>query len=434
MNRLLSPMERWYWICDQISPLNVIGRVHIAGACTSDDLERAAAQLVQEHPLLRVAITADGRFVAAHEPRIPIRTVRAGSWEREVNDVELVSSVDWRSGPLARITDVVRAPGCADESHDLILTVSHVIADGTTALELLRRLVELAAGARSLHAQEPLPSPEALLPKRVNGLPRALHLAAWAIVDQIATAIARPRRLQPGTSVAPDHRRTRLIHRSLDSEQLGLLMSKCRREGVTVHSALAAAMAFAVAEEDARRVTIGSPVDFRSELVPPVAPTDAGAYVATVPTYVKVGTDLWTAARGVYRNLHRSKRFRHHLALVAMLRLISPKSVGKSARAVAMVDRMGPGNVCLSNIGRHDFPDRAGRWQLSGAQFIAGISVSGYLVATVNTSHSELHWNFTYIEDAITGERAGRIADRAMRTLLSNLRHTGTPIATGTRG
>lgn len=448
IRRPLSPMERWYWICDQLSPLNVIARVHVAGVLAAEDLERASAKLAQEHPLLRVAVAAepDGsrpRFVAAKGARIPIRTVRADgpdAWEREVNGVELVSSLDWRSGPLARIVDIVRAPGTAGECHELILTVSHIIADGTTALELLRRLVELAAGTPSLDPREPLPPPEAILPKRINGVPRAAHLVAWVLADQVAMAIARPRRLTPVVPVEPDRRRTKLIRRELDAEQLDELTSRCRREGVTVHSALAAAMAIAAADVAAtgetRRVCIGSPVDFRAELVPPVGPRDAGAYVATVPSYLRVGptVELWTAARGAYRDLHRRKRFRHHLALVSMLRLMSPRSVDTSARAVAMVDRMGPGNVCLSNIGRYDFPDRVGRWELSGAQFIAGISISGYLVATVNTSHAALHWNFTYVDGAVPSERAEQIADRAVQTLLSSLRHTRTPIGTETRG
>lgn len=452
IRRPLSPMERWYWVCDQLSPLNVIARVHVAGACTREDLERAAAGLVGEHPLLRVAIAAepDGsrpRFVAAGEARIPVRTVRpdepdADRWVREVDDVELVTSLDWRCGPLARVVDIAHGtPGAADERHDLILTASHVIADGTTALHLLRRLVELAApGGPAGEVRVPLPPPEAMLPKRVNGLPRAAHLVASVLADQVAAVLARPRRLAPDVPVRPDLRRTRLIHRELDAGQLAELADRCRRERVTVHSALAAAMAIAVAAVEAtgkpRRVTVGSPVDFRAELEPPVDARDAGAYVATVPSHIRVGptTDLWTAARAAYRDLRRRKRFGQHLALVSLLRFISPRSVGASAKVVAMIDRSGPGNVCLSNIGRHDFPGRVGPWELSGAQFVAGISISGYLVATVNTSHGALHWNFTHIDGAVTGERAEWIADRAVRAVLSGLGHTATPTGTTTRG
>ncbi|MFI1739949.1 short-chain dehydrogenase [Streptomyces sioyaensis] len=451
LRRPLSPMERWYWICDQISPLNVIARVHVTGAVTGEALARAGARLAEEHPLLRVAVAAgpDGSrpcFVAVKDARIPVRTVRCHEpaperWERELNDVELVAPLDLRAGPPARIVDVAQgAPGTAGECHDLILTVSHVIADGTTAMELLRRLVELAAASATAPPADapwprrPLPPPEELLPKRINGLPRAAHFVASVIADQIALVLARPRRLEPATPVPPALRRTRLIRHELDAAQLDALVRRCRREDVTVHSALVAAMALTVSGTAGQagrgaRVTVGSPVDFRADLVPPVGPRDAGAYVATVPSHVQVGPTgrLWAVARGAHRDLRRRKRLHQHLALVSLLRFMVPRSVGRSARAVAMVDRVGPGNICLSNIGRYDFPDRAGRWELSGAQFVAGISVSGYLVATVNTSHGSLHWNFTYIDGAVPRERAEWIAHRAVQTLLSGLGLAGTP-------
>ncbi|WP_103341299.1 phthiocerol/phthiodiolone dimycocerosyl transferase family protein [Amycolatopsis sp. CA-126428] len=449
VRRELSPMERWYWVCDQISPLNVVARVRVRGVCTPVDLERAAAMLVGEHPLLRVAVAGqDGarpRFAGAANPRIPVRAVDAepsdvDRWHREVGAVELTSSLDWHTGPLARLADIAYGRGTAEECHDLVLTVSHIVADGTTALGLLRRLVELAARPplEPPPSRPALPPPEAMLPRRVNRLPRAAHLVAAMLADSVATAVARPRRFVPDTPVPPHRRRTGLVHRELTAAQLAELTARCRREGVTVHSALTAAMAIAVSGTvPARtRVTIGSPVDFRAELDPPVAPDDAGAYVATVPSHVAVagGGDLWDVARGAFRDLRRRTRFRQHLALVSLLRFMSPRSVATSARAVAVVDRVGPGNVCLSNIGRYDFPARAGEWELSGAQFIAGVSVSGYLVATVNTSHGVLQWNFTYIDGAITGARAEQIADRALRALLSGLRRTGDAVRAGTRG
>lgn len=479
IRRPLSPMERWYWICNQISPLNVIVRVHVVGSWAPEDIVWAGARLADEHPLLRVAVAADPdgshpRFVAARDLGIPVRTVRcdesaANLWEREVDEVELVTSFDWREGPLARIVDVAQGPeGTERESHDLILTAAHLIADATAVFELLRRLVELAASRAATtvtvadmalsapRPREPLPPPEALLPKWINGVPRAAHLIALLIVDRIASALARPVPLAPTVPVPPADRRTRLTRQELDAAQVAKLITRCRQEKVTVHSALAAAMALAASDSTAngaiagrqrRRatMTIGTPVDFRAELVLPVGRQDAGAYVAAVPVYVPVGpaADLWAAARGAFRDLRWRKRFRHHLALVSMLRFMSPPSVGRSARAVALIGQVGP-KICLSNIGHYDFPGRIGPWELSGAQFVSGISLNGYLTATVNTSHGALHWNFTFIEGALPRERAEQIARQAVRILLSGLgpdeakqlapRRAETPGNTRTRG
>ena len=105
VRRLLSPVERWYWIVDQVSPLNVIARVRLTGHVPEGVLERAAADLAAEYPLLRVAIraNADGTrpAFASSSQSIPARTVQGDDteWERQVDQCELRTSVDWRNGP-----------------------------------------------------------------------------------------------------------------------------------------------------------------------------------------------------------------------------------------------------------------------------------------------------------------------------------------------
>lgn len=431
MLRPLSPVERWYWIADQVSPLNVIARVRLHGRLSADALERAAAALAAEYPALRVAIRADagGRnpeFTPTAEPP-PVRTVSDGGdseWERQVNDHELTTSVDWQRGPLVRILDVV-----SGQTHDLVLTVAHVIADGVTVLRLLRRLIEHAhrVATRDIATVESRPAvaaPEDLLPRRHRGVRGIAGIAATGVVDQVTAAATRPRRLTPETRVPPTERTTSLIRRSLTPEQTDALLQRCRVEGVTVHGALAAAMTAvlgpAATGAPSGRVCIGSPIDFRAELVPPITADEAGAYVSTVGSIVRFGNDrdMWALASAVNRSLNRRKRMGQHLALLSALRFVCPVSVADSAKVVGLLERTGPGHLCLSNIGRYDFPARIGEWKLSGAQFIAGVSVSGYFVATVNTSHGQLFWNFTYIDDLVSEQSAHRYADDCVRTLL----------------
>ena len=104
--------------------------------------------------------------------------------------------------------------------------------------------------------------------------------------------------------------------------------------------------------------------------------------------------------------------------MLSASRLVCPASAAKSANVFGLVERHGPGNVCISNIGRYGFAARIGDWQLSGARFIAGVSISGYFVATVNTSHDELFWNFTYIDGVVFPRSAQRFADGCVQTLL----------------
>jgi hypothetical protein len=429
VRRPLSPVERWFWIADQISPLNVIARVRLTGHVSEGVLERAAADLAAEHPLLRAVIraNADGTNpVFAPSPQgLSVRTVHGGEceWERQVDDYELGTSLDWHRGPLIRIVDVVL--DSPEEEHDLVLTVSHIIADATTALSFLRRLVERAAANGDAVGSRPIiGAPEDLLPTRYRGPRGIVRLAAIGLADGVATALARPCRLTPESMVNPARRKTRLVRRTLTSTQLDFLMRRCREECVTVHGALAAAMAMAIgptaAQRASGRMCIGSPINFRAELVPPVSADEAGSYVCTVPSIVRFGgdRDLWSIARQINRSLRRRRRSGQHLTMLWGLRFICPASVTKSSKAFGLIERNGPLNVGIWNIGRYEFPARIGDWQLSGAQFISGVLPFGYLVATVNTSHGRLFWNFTYTDGAVSHRSTQRFADGCVQTLL----------------
>lgn len=258
MRRPLGPSERWLWIIDQISPMNAIVWVHLRGRMEHRQLVLAAEAVVAEHPLLRVHVATDPdgtnpRFVPTAEPRIPIRTVHVAAEDTqaadiEVDTVELHERIDWRTGPLARIVDIVRGAGTPDESHDLILTTAHLITDGMGMTSLLRRLLEHAAqstgdGASTkttVRSRNPLPVPEDLLPRRLRSIARAKVVSR---VDRAINTLSKPRSLEPEATVPPRQRRTRFIRRILPAADLDVLLARCRREGVTLHGALTAATA-----------------------------------------------------------------------------------------------------------------------------------------------------------------------------------------------
>ncbi|MBG4846182.1 hypothetical protein GHV83_30825, partial [Pseudomonas aeruginosa] len=65
IRRPLSAVERWYWLSDQFSALNVISRVRVHGRLSIDDLRRGLDALQARHPLLRGRGAAPGRGGAA---------------------------------------------------------------------------------------------------------------------------------------------------------------------------------------------------------------------------------------------------------------------------------------------------------------------------------------------------------------------------------
>ncbi|MCP3757271.1 FAD-dependent monooxygenase [Streptomyces sp. TBY4] len=448
VQRELSPLERLYWIADRSSPLNVIARVRVHGHLTPSLHRRALDTLQLRHPLLRVAITDDGTgahpaFIPLDGRQIPLRYVHvppddptaATWWEREVNDRELVESVDWRAGPLLRAVVITSGDtGEEDEGtlHDLVLTASHIIADGKTCLSLVREWIELAAqldcGTQpQATPRRALPATDDLLPPSHRGAAGVTRFKAMMRREERAARRRPAQRVVPTQQVPFEQRRTRMVHRFLTAEQLDLMVTAARRHGTTVHGALAAAMVTAVARDAAVSVpvhfAIGSPVDFRNDLEPAVSPDEVGTYVATVPSRVRYepGRPLWPMARAISQDLVRRRRRQEHLATISLPRWTGPKSLADAESFMRFMDEEGPINLCLSNVGRYEFPDRVGTWRVEEAQFLTGISVMGTIVATTTTSHARLAWNFSYVEELIPTLRARRIADDSVLTVLSAL-------------
>ncbi len=430
--RALSPIERWYWIIDQLSTLNVSARVRISGELSTEALRNALRALQAQHPLLRLAIAQESsdtepRFIPTDNP-IPLREVGLtqsddARWVREVDGHELAVSLDWRTGPLARAV-VIRQPG---QINDLVITVAHCIADGTTALALLRHWVRLAAeppapDVRVANGPVPLPV-EALIPARHREKSGVLPGKDPAGEDEPDT-VGGVGRLEADLFVPFNNRRTRLLHRFLSSDELENLTLACKREGVTMHGVLAAAVACAVARDAGAppptHFAVGSPVTFRDELDQPVSEDEVGCYVSAVHSVVRYQPDkLWSMARFINRDIAERRQDGEQYSVFGVLARQGPAGVADSEPFVRYIEEHGSFNFFVSNIGRFDFPSTQGAWRLSGAQFVGGISVVGYFAVSVSTSHDQLSCNFTYIDEAISRERAERMADDSVETLLA---------------
>ena len=176
------------------------------------------------------------------------------------------------SGPLIRIVDVALGSS-DDDAHDLVLTVSHIIADGMAALSLLRGLVGHADRLSAVdclddvvRSRPVVASLEDLLPARYRGLRGLATFAASGLADLLAMTTVRPHRLAL-ESIVGTERRTKFVRRVLGSAELDTLTRRCRAEGVTVHGALIAAMAMAIgptaAHKDSGRIWIASAINMR---------------------------------------------------------------------------------------------------------------------------------------------------------------------------
>ncbi|WP_406237651.1 FAD-dependent monooxygenase [Nocardia sp. NBC_01009] len=430
--RRLSPMERWHWIADQLAPLHILARVRVHGSITAEQVRTGLDEVQRRHPLLRVAVAAepDGtapRFALVANRPIPLRVVESDEpqrWLAEVDDVELREPFDWREGPLARAVLISTPDG---QISDFVVTLHYAIADGESAMSVAKQVLQVASGEGAELAPAPIrPGPEDLFPARFQGGSGIGRTIGSLLRDQ-KSQLRRPRRLEPTELAPPVRRRSRVVHRSLNGDQLDALSAGCARNGVGLQAALSAALLVAAAREAGTtkeaRYTVGSSVNFRAHLDGVVADTEVGTYQGMIATPAEYApwSSLWQIATEIEREYGTRMRRRDHLAALNLLKVAAPKSVAASAATVKLMDTRGPGHLCMTYLGNYPFPDKIGSWQLSGAQFVSGMSVSGFIMATANATHGELSFNVGYVEPAVSRERAERLADESVRALLAVL-------------
>lgn len=427
--RQLSPVERWHWIADQLAPLHILARVRVHGSITAARVRAGLDEVQHRHPLLRVAVAAepDGtapRFVPVPTP-IPLRVVESAdpdTWLTEIDEVELREPFDWHSGPLARAVLITDSTG---QTSDLVVTLHYAIADGESAMSVAKQVLQVASGDGPELAPAPVrPGPEQLFPAKFQGA-KGIGRTVGSLLRDQKSQLNRPRRLEPTELVPPARRRSRVVHRGLDADRLDALSAGCERNGVGLQAALSAALLVAAARESGTYrqswYTVGSSVNFRDHLDGAVADTEVGTYQGMIATPAKYApwSSLWQIAGEIEREYGARMDRRDHLAALNLLQVAAPKSVAASASTVKLMDTRGPGHLCMTYLGRYAFPDKIGSWQLSGAQFVSGMSVSGFIMATANATHGELSFNIGYVEPAVSRERAERLADESVRALLS---------------
>ncbi|QLY27919.1 FAD-dependent monooxygenase [Nocardia huaxiensis] len=415
--RPLSTLERWHWTADQVAPLHIVSRVRVTGDLDADAVRAGLAALVRRHPILHAVVRSEGgrdpRFVPIEVRPIPLREVAAGEWTAEI-DTELRERFD-ADAPLLRATLITVAPGV----HDLVLTSTYTIADAVTVLSFARQVLELAAATTGWLPEVPAPaSPEALFPKPFQGARGKGRAIGRLVADGLRDMRAKPVRLTPGAEVAPAQRFTRVARRVLDGAEYQALVAACEQRDVALSSVVAAALARAAgADAGAPQANypIGVSVLFREQLARPLDTTRTGAYQAMIALPTPAGRPLWEAAAEFDAEFSGRVAQRQHLANLGGIGFMMPKTPAQSDKVVKLLDARGPGHLCLTYLDTRDFPSRIGDWEISGAEFVSGMSISGMTMLTVGLGADELSLNLGYIEGLLSPDRAdalvGALAD-----------------------
>ncbi len=433
--RKLSPSEKFLWIIDQECRSNFVMHARVTGAIDEDVLRPSLDAIQARHPLLRVRIEKDGwnslSFKTGGVPRLPLRIVEKpnDAWVEEA-EKELHEVLPVQEGPLARCTLLRHT----QEDHTVLLAFHHSIGDAMSGSFLMRDLFQAAALASSgrtcaLSPLEPRSEMNAYFPGWALGLSGRWRSMKFA--GRMTGAVLRygkPTVPKFDCKAPPKERRARIVAHSLDPDFIQRLHGRAQEEGTTLHGALLAAQILAIAHdrEDTkeRPYIIGSPVNLRKRLEPPVK-GDVGFFV-TVGASVNLaqpGTEFWSLAKAVRGSLwhcvERGEPFVYvvqHRDLSRITAFLGLGLIGRRACAHVAAS-WAFGGLAFSNIGKVDIDNLHGPFTIEALGFAASLSCLSPLAAFAATIQSQSTWNFVGMEPLLTKAHTEKIAAKALEVL-----------------
>jgi hypothetical protein len=264
----------------------------IIGAIGLDDLKAALVKLQLRHPVLRAAISeASGSEIAfrfSSDTVIPLTVVErttAHQWREEIANQGSIP-FNTQAAPLFRVTMIH-----GEEQSDIVLTIHHSVTDGMGLFYLLRDLIGVLSG-EELQLLPIAPSIEQL---RLDTM----------LVDPIPEQLSQP----PGPSMpyrlAHDNQ-AQIDSLSLTTDETTRIVAVCRQKGVTVHSALTAALVLAGQAENREwgtgPVRVFTPINIRrSHGIGESLTVALGAGVIKISSGAT--RDVWDVARGAMADL-----------------------------------------------------------------------------------------------------------------------------------
>lgn len=378
---------------DGKSPFNAVIPVKIKGSFAEESLEHALTGLQQKHPLLNAAVEDDEKgmpFFVLKEGKklkIPIRVTNRVSdtdWERE-SEKEWATVFDTRRGPLMRMV-WIRGEACSE----LIIVIHHCLCDGGSAMAILSELlILLDDGAADIGKETPVLSihdivPAAILRDRKKRIQAKLiggvaTLALW-LIPLKKKLVAR--------------KRDYMIHWKVDQELSDRLILRCKIEGVTVNTALCAAVLHAFRE--IRKATfhnkISCPVDIR-RFAPRIKADNIFAFGLMFVTSADEHLDFFDDARKMQQEIDKRTQKLDAYSTIMMME----ESHASMNHFTNFLKYGKSSNDCMfSNLGRIAIPHEYQNFEL---ETIFSPSVIGPLgnTTTLVTSTYRGQMDFTFI-------------------------------------
>jgi len=423
IRRLVNNERKFLW--SPSGNVTVVGRVW--GDLPREALREALGRIPERHPLLASRVEQDGERALwfVHDPgiEIPLRVVERVSDEGWIGEIDREIHAPWDQfrGPLIRFV-LVHSP----EVSEVIAFCQHAICDGTALAFLMRDVLSLVANPDQ--ELRPLVPDFTLggggLGDRIKTFAVNRYNSRWRkkpfyfdYEDYLAIQQAYADKFSYGAVLL-----------ELEPSQTRALTERCREHGVTVNSALTAAMAAAHQELDGgggpSRMAL--PFDLRRRSDPPRGEVFC-LFVGSIEAAFRYrpSRSFWVNAQELHREIVDKIERRALFESAVMMELLDPTLVDSMVSFALLARDVSPdsprygkmsafagdrGNVAIgmadrflkslpgivnTNLGRLDFPERYGELVLETMYFapagsvnipliVGALGVSGRMTATFN--------------------------------------------------
>ena len=450
--RKLNSFERRFFR----APNQIISLVaRVKGQISEEDLRISLDKVRQQHPLLGVRIYLDENnnawFTASEVPKNQLKVIQRTSendWNRELTN-EYNIRFELGKGPLARFVLLQ-----SKEISEIIIVCHHIICDGTSLTILARDILSYLGDPN----REVQVIPEAPLATTEN-FPSEIKIG-----KAFTFAIKKMNEMWQKNSIVFDEEDEDNLFRAfrdaytnkvltveLDEKQTKDTIELCKKNGVTVNSALntafLAARSSILGPFKGGKQNIMVPVNTRNKYKKPVG-DNIGVYVSGFQFKLSYNPkkEFWENAQlfdqGVKNNLDIDQVFK----FAALQELIDPSIVdarnfsffGKNVptdysryekihnfsideknvvnrRAKKQIPKM-PG-LAITNLGQMDYPTKYGSLELDRFIFITSGTPFIELVIPVVTVAGKLTFTINYLEETTNTAAMEKIKEQALKYL-----------------
>lgn len=429
MIRKLGIFERAQFIANCYATFHIVSVLQISGSLSPQVLQRSLTELQKRHPFLSAHISdANGwlSFTRLINPEPPFRVLSRldDEYWRQIVELELATRIDAQSGPLFRCVYL------RDESHqhgEIILTLFHSIADAASAGQILHELMTICA---SLLERETVSLPELLpvsplesrFPLGFSGWRLNVRILGYAFAQMADEISYRIRTV--GKRTPPFHgksARGHILPVQFPSDLIEPFAQRARKEGVTLNSALNAALLLAVNHHLYNGAKLPmrtfSFADLRPYVEPPLPPENLGLYISMMRYTVDVDGDsgFWSLARRLHKKIYASLKSGDKFIASAM-----------SESLLTMLVKMDAVRLCASALNYNGVVPVQTRYDgikvLEMHGFVSPHPFGPEMASQVQLFNDQLVWDFAYLEEDMDQKKAKSIVDEIKRVMKSALK------------